>query len=271
MFGGKLTIQVLLAFGIILFGLLFGSIYSYFHGSGSEKNFVNGYWIIITVISAIPTAFETLFQEYAFKKKKMPRYYTLFIYNLVSLIFYAIWIFATTIPVFGTCVDHDYPIDTCDKHVRACELKEIFPHQLDAIECYFFDSSKPCCSEIAFLWPTLFTIFYVITYSLMAYITEKYSSNEVANGQAITFPLVGIFFWLPPVITSKGSSQFEWWILLALIFVTLGNLLYEHDQKIPDDDRKHKWQQILREFKGKEIFTRESLIVEKRHYGSVNS
>ncbi len=75
---------------MILGGLTIGLSESYINGTSGEDVIKNSgwFWILCTVLSAIPTAFETTYQEKVFKKMKAPRWVTLTYYNLYSLITY---------------------------------------------------------------------------------------------------------------------------------------------------------------------------------------
>jgi len=207
--------------------MLFGSTYSYFHGSGSHSSFNDGtFWIILTVISAIPTGFETLYQEKAFRLQKAPKFVVLTYYNLFSLVIYFAWIFATMTRKFGTCVTLS---DVNCSQVHPCDQHEMWTHQWNAIQCYFGDSSVPCCQQWgATIWTTLFTIGYAGSFSVGAYVLSfRNGSNYVANTNALVYPCTAIILWAK-FIAGRYYSTFTWWILIALLFILFGNILYSN-------------------------------------------
>ena len=226
-----------LAFVVIMAGLLFGSSYSLFHGSGSTNQYNDGViWLLMTLFSALPTSFEIIFQEIAFDVKKMPKFVVLTYYNLLSLIAYMLWTPTTMIGPFGTCVDGDPDLDVCALTTRACKGSEVMGNQWDAFKCYFGDYDVVCCEWGGTFWVTIFVLFYFGSFSIGAYIlqsSEKNGSIHIANGNAITSPLVSMYFWIP-FVSGQGHSVFEWWILVSFIFIFAGNVLYENFKTVPN-------------------------------------
>jgi drug/metabolite transporter (DMT)-like permease len=222
----------LIAYLSITFGFLFGTLYSYYHGSGSSDTYKNGVWILITFMSALPTAFETIYQSEAFKRK-MPIFSTLTLYNLFSLIWYSLWILMTMVDPFGTCFDGQPDISECTSKLRVCKFSEIDNHQANSIKCFFGDYSGGCCVNTGIPWIWCFTIGYYTSFCIGAYILKRFSPNVIANLNAMTFPLVSIFFWLPKTLTGYSHSTFEWWILIAICFISIGNIMYDNATEIP--------------------------------------
>lgn len=220
-------------FLLIFGGLIFASVYSYKCGSGNNTQFSNSaFWIFITILSAIPISFETIFQEVAYDSLRNiggPSLILIILvyYNLVSLVVYFFWIFITTNDKFGTCVSQNYPLDICQINATACHLNQIFPQQWDAISCFFGNYDVNCCGGYqATLWATIFTVGYYIYFVSGALILKDYGSNTWTNINTVLVPLTSICFWIEPIV-GQFYSHFEWWILVALISTMIGTILYE--------------------------------------------
>ena len=129
-------------FLLILTGLLFGSIYSFFNGTGSDTTFSNSaFWIIISLCSAIPTSFETIYQEVAYDSYKAPVFVVLVYYNLFSLIVYCGWMFMSMVPNFGSCnVAPQTPLSMCSMNATTCSIGQVFEQQGEAFQCFFGQS-----------------------------------------------------------------------------------------------------------------------------------
>ena len=224
----QFTLFHLFSIIIILIGVFFGPIISLFYGSGAISNYVNGFWIFITLCSAIPTGFETLFQEKAYRLQAAPKFVTLTFYNLFSFIWYFLWSFMTTIDPFGTCVDGFPALNECAAKTRPCKMNELVAHQIDSWKCFFGDTENvPCCGDRATLWVMVFTIGYYFTFTVGAFFLRVHTANSVANTNAFSTPLTSMFFWLPVIITGHSHSEFKWWILVSFIMIGIGIVGYE--------------------------------------------
>jgi len=229
-------------FLIILAGLLFSSLYSYGHGSGSNTQFSNSvFWIIITLVSAIPTAFETIYQEVAYdsmSQKLMNTQQSLMLivlvyYNLISVIVYFLWIFITMDTQFGTCLTASHPLQYCQGNASACQLNQLLPQQWNATLCYFGHYDIDCCGgPLASVWTTIFSVGYYIFFVAGAIILKYYGSNTLTNLNALLVPLTSICFWIQPLV-GQFYSTFEWWILVTLICILVGTLMYELFERRP--------------------------------------
>lgn len=218
------------AFAVILFGLLFGGIYSLGHGSGSSGTYKNGWWIGIALLSALPTSFETIYQQKAYKEKGLPIYLTLTLYNLISFIPYSLWMLTTMTKPFGTCVTGSPHYTLCADDTHACTFSEMLDQQVQAVQCFvgLYHKSQCCASAMSTVWVVVFTVFYFASFNVGAYLLkESDGSNLVANLNALTAPFVGIFFWIP-MISGPSYSHFEWWILFSFGIILLGNVLYDN-------------------------------------------
>ena len=236
------------AFIIILFGLLFGSMYSYFNGTGSNTTFSNSpLWIAVALCSSIPTSFETIYQEVAYDSYKAPIFIVLVYYNLFSLVVYFGWMFITMAPNFGTCnVMIGTPLSQCATNATVCSVDQIFQQQGDAFQCFFGDYDIQCCGGWqATFWTIMFTVGYYIFFVTGSFIIEKYGSNVLANLNALLFPITAIIFWIKPFV-GEFYSEPKWWIIVSLIAITVGNLLYEWFSHRPlyEMDPKLPWKNL---------------------------
>jgi hypothetical protein len=224
---------------IIFFGILFGPVVSAFYGSGSSSHYVNGFWILITLCSAVPTGFETLYQEKAYRIFAAPKFVTLTYYNLFSLIWYFLWSFMTMVDPFGTCVDGFPLLEECASKTRVCSLRELYDHQIDSWKCFFGVTDVPCCGGRATFWVLVFTFGYYLSFTMGAFYLRVYTSNSVANSAAVSTPLTSMFFWLPSIITGPSNTSPKWWIFVSFLFVSLGIYGYE---AFGED---YKWNKVL--------------------------
>ncbi|EFC39415.1 predicted protein [Naegleria gruberi] len=252
-------------FLLILSGLLFGSIYSYMNGTGSETTFSNSaFWLIISICSAIPTAFETIYQEVAYDSYKAPTFIVLVYYNLFSLIVYAAWMFMTMVPNFGSCnVPAHTPLSMCSMNATTCSATQVFEQQGEAFQCFFgnYDVSSCCGGWQATLWTCIFVAGYYVYFVSGSYLIEKFGSNVLANLNALLYPLTAVCFWIKPLV-GQFSSQPTWWIIVSLIIITLGNIgyevfarkpLYEMDPKfLPWNHLRHEVSEEKNQTKGGE-------------------
>jgi len=247
------TVIKVVGFFLILYGMLFGGLFSYFHGSGSSDNFKNSYWILVAVMSALPTSFETIFQEKAYRVHKMPIFLTLTLYNLVSFLPYFLWMFTTTTTVFGTCVNGAPDLGDCPNEVRACAVSEIWDQQKDSFLCFFGEYSTTCCDPLSTLWVSVFTLGYVASFGVASYLLMyPDGSNLVANLGALASPLTSAFFWLPRVITGPSYTHFKWWVLVAFLAMLIGNVLY-----VNFGDFKARWNIVLTPCLQKDLYEEE--------------
>ncbi|KAL0482212.1 hypothetical protein AKO1_015130 [Acrasis kona] len=231
----KVEVGQIGSFFLISFGLLFGSIYGYIHGAGGQIVYTNSiFWIIVIILSAIPTSFEILYQEVAYDTMKAPIFIVLVYYNLFSLIIYFFWIFMTAVPQFGTCLPKDLsmPLSQCTFNMTTCTVPEAFIQQGEAFKCFFGVGEVQCCGSYASLWVMVFTLGYFISFISSSYLLERYGSNVWANLNALIFPLTTATFWIKPLVGDSASS-FEWYVLVSIIAITLGNLTYEWFSRRP--------------------------------------
>lgn len=250
----KYEVGQILSFVLILGGLLFSSLYSYYQGSGSNETFSNsGFWILITLLSAVPTVFETIFQEVAYnsmakKGKTTLMFIILVYYNTISVVVYFIWMFVTMSPKFGTCLKTNLtttyksnssldlsslPLQFCQGNATECRLDQLLPQQRDAIACFFGDYSIECCGGIqATLWTSVFSFGYYIYFTVGAVILRYYGSNTLTNLNVVLVPLSSACFWAEWLV-GEFYSTFKWWILVALITTLAGTLLYEYFERKP--------------------------------------
>jgi hypothetical protein len=237
----KYELGQILTFFIIIGGLLFSSLYSYVHGSGSNTEFSNSaFWILITILSAIPTSFETIYQEVAYDSMQSEGTTLILIvlvyYNLISVFVYIAWIFITTNSHFGTCLPQEYvalPLQYCQGNATACSLNQLWPQQRNATLCYVGYYDIECCGGmLATLWTTIFSFGYYLSFMVGAVILKNYGSNTLTNLNALLVPLTGICFWIQPIV-GEFYSNFEWWIVVALVSITIGTVLYEYFERKP--------------------------------------
>lgn len=231
----------LISIMIILVGILFGPVVSLFYGSGASSKYVNGFWIIITLCSALPTGFESLYQEKAYRILNAPKFVTLCYYNLFSLIWYFLWSFATMVDPFGTCVNGFPDLTECASKTRPCDLAELVTHQLDSWKCFFgFTQDVPCCGERATFWVLVFTFGYFFMFTVGAFFLKIYTANSLANSNSISTPLTSMFFWLPAFLTGPSKTEAKWYIFISFMLVSLGIWGYEIQ-----GEKKSGWNCIL--------------------------
>ena len=241
----KYEIGQIASFLIILGGLLFGSIYSYLNGTGSNTTFSNSvFWILMALGSAIPTSFETIYQEVAYDSYKAPIFVVLVYYNLFSLVVYFGWMFIVMAPNFGICnVPPHTPLGLCSLNATTCtSVEQVFSQQGEAISCFFgqYEVSSCCGGWQATCWTCMFTLGYYIFFVSGSFIIEKFGSNMLANLNALLYPLTAICFWIEPIV-GQFYSKPEWWIGVSLAIITCGNLMYEWFARRPLYEMEPRW------------------------------
>ncbi|EGD73750.1 hypothetical protein PTSG_11506 [Salpingoeca rosetta] len=181
------TFRILCCLGVVA-GVLTGLVPSLFFGSGAgDKSDNPPFWVVVTVLSAIPTAFETTYQERAFKTLKAPLFVCLTVYNFYSLVVY-----------FVTCPLLMVNVLRPSNAKHGLTWQGVWENQALAFRCYFggeFEPEVDGCEHGAILWTTVFTIGYVGMFGFGALLLRDESSALIANLNALLIPLGAMVFW----------------------------------------------------------------------------
>ena len=232
MFRYEVTVYRILCFVAILGSILLGLVPSMYWGAGDTDDTAQNkpFWVILTICSAIPTAFETTYQEKAFKILDSPKFVTLTIYNFYSLATYVAAIPLIKLNAFRPA-NADHGLTT----------SEMWENQALAFRCYFahdyetFTNSShavhasgvPGCEHGAVIWVTLFTLGYVGFFGVGTYLLKYENSSLVANLNALLVPLSVTMFWIKP-LCGDASEDPVWWVgvsaALVALFVVLNEL-----------------------------------------------
>lgn len=225
LFRWRVTPFRLICFVAILGSLLIAVVPSLVLGiTGGIVNDAPIFWILLTLASGIPTAFETVYQEQAYKEEAPP-FVVLTLYNFYSLVVY----FATI------------PLQMTDMQVGgALSWNEVITNQVQAFQCFFGDGKNiDGCYPGATTWVMVFTIGYAGMFAFCALILRVSDSSMLGNLNAILVPLGAIVLWMPFIVGDNADS-FQWWILVSVILLCLFNILYaryatEDVKDIPQD------------------------------------
>lgn len=210
-----------LAFFTIISGLLLGILPSFVtsRNDPSLKQYDNSFfWIMTAFISAIPTSFETTFQERAYRVLKMDKFVTLTYYNLISLIVYLL----------------SMPLEMTNTFGSGLTWNQMWVNQGLAVQCFFGDKSIDGCQSGATFWVLAFTFGYVGMFSLGAFLLQNKDSYLVANLNAFLVPLAAIFFWIKPFV-QQNAERYSGFVLGAVLLLLFANLFYEYSDKIESE------------------------------------
>lgn len=203
----------------VLIGVLIGLVPSLFSGSGTGGDSQNPpLWIVVTVLSAIPTAFETTYQERAFKTLKAPLFVCLTMYNAYSLLVY-----------FLTCPLIMVAALRPSNAAHGLSWQEVWENQALAFRCYFggqFEPEVDGCEHGAILWTTVFTVGYVGMFGFGALLLRDESSSLIANLNALLIPLGAMIFW-SAAICGDDSQQPVWWVGVSVVVTALMVVAFE--------------------------------------------
>lgn len=225
-----MTLRVISGF-TILSGLMVGIIPSLFYGSGAGSDIATSgtFWIILTLLSAIPTAFETTFQERALKELRVDPWVALTYYNFYSLVIYFL-----TIPLTMTQRFHVQGYD------EPFTWSQMWNHQGDAIKCFLGDKSIYMCGDHATLWVMLFTLGYVGMFGIGSILLRVKDSALVANINALLTPLSAMIFWIRPIVGGDGQDP-VWWIGVSVFIIFVSNVVFELCQTEGGDSLFERW------------------------------
>lgn len=227
--------------GIIVMtgGLLYGSIYSIKHGTGSTNSNENPAWaMILCLVSALFAAILTVVQEHMYRRIKIDKFVSLTYYNLITLPMYSLWIFANTNSKLGQCIPNNVTVDVtqCVNELVACQnLQEVNHHEAEAFKCFFTGNATCCGGILATVWVLIFIIGYWLMFAIQTLLLDckNLGSDAVANTIAIGTPLSMCFFWWKELAGEGfGYTEFKPWILVSCICVGFGLFIYEMSGKI---------------------------------------
>lgn len=196
------------------------------HVTGTDKiKDVPIVWVLITLASAIPTAFVTTYQERIFKEMKAPTFVALTYYNLYSLIAYIL-----TIPIQMTPIQMG----------KRLTWPDLWTNQRDAFLCFIGHGQYlDGCHTGATTMILVFSFCYVGMYAIQALLVKVKDSSFVANFTALLTPLTACTLFIP-FIAGADVEKLEVNIIISVVLLTLANLVYEKyatesDSDIPND------------------------------------
>ena len=142
-------------------------------------------------------------------------------YNFYSLIAYVL-----TLPLQMTPFQYGPPLS----------WNEILSNQVDSFKCFFGAGAQVAdCDSGATTWVLIFTIGYIGSYGASSVLLKVKDSSLMANLQALMVPLTATILWLPFLVGANAESP-VWWIIVALVLLTVVNLVYERYAKEDDND-----------------------------------
>lgn len=179
--------------------------------SSSESSSNSIWWILVSILSTIPAAFITTYQERAFKDKGAPVWICLMYSNLYSLIIYVV-----LIPLQMTALQMGGPLT----------WEQLWTNQLEAFQCFFGLAHLEYCLPGATIWVLIFTCGWIGMFVFGALLLRVHDSILLANLNILLIPGASIIMWLPFIVGADAENP-EWWIILSLILLMMSTFLYE--------------------------------------------
>ena len=227
-FRWRLNVWRCMCFGLIIGSLLLAVLPSAFYGDsgGGKVQSSPAVWVIITLLSALPTAVQTVAAEYVIKTHKTPILTMLAYYNGWSLLFYFL-----SLPVQMTHFQMGKPL-TWD---------EIWSNQKHAFMCFLGHGGHlGDCMDGATFWTLTFSFCYSALYILQAMLLRVRDASTVGNLMALFVPGAAVAMWCRFIVGEDAENP-VWWIAVSVILLSVGNTLYERYSKEKDEDVPEDW------------------------------
>jgi hypothetical protein len=231
----KYELGQMLSFVIILSGVVFTSIFSYY-SNGSDFAALS-LWVCIALASGVLIALTTIFQEVAYvsmsqKGKPTLMLVVLIYYNTIASVVYFLWMFTSTTSIYGTCLNvSKVPLSQCSSNTTECRLDQLLPQQWNATQCFFGEySTIECCGDGGIrtsLWVILYSFGTYLRMTFGGIILRYYGSNTLTNLNAILVPLSLMCFWVEWLVGDYRNT-FHWYVLVGLVITLSGSILYEY-------------------------------------------
>jgi len=117
------------------------------------------------------------------------------------------------------------PLLTMIPSLSGVTFSEMLLNQKQAFQCFIGYSLPPNCQPGAFWWVLAYTISYIVYFWGQAELVRSYSAVFQCVVLSFVVPLSAISFWIKPFV-GVNVEQFEWYILVSLIVVTIGAIIY---------------------------------------------
>ncbi len=238
MFRWEVSVIKIISFFSMLISILIVIVPSFFTNSsivddinnnGTSVDDINNdsytiWWIFLSLLSTIPAALLTTYQERAFKEMKASILACLFYYNLYCFI-----ILLITVPL--------------EWSTTSLITNSIWSYEWDAFNCFFTNVVNKHCHIGATIWTMIYIISYVGMFFLGAILLLVKDSSLIANVHVICVPGAAVILWFS-VFVGADAEDPTLIIIISLILITLNAIFYdrycpEESDLIPQDPIGH--------------------------------